>query len=154
MRRRSSTTATNGSENSDLKDDFFYINETNKDRVLENVLTLCKDRLKNYGDYEFFRNIQVITPTKKGMLGTKELNVSLQNVLNNLPEFHNEEILKSFIKGYSIINRPQYKNIVCSILFTFSLIVLESFKFFIYQQICFLISLTAFLSPSYFIASS
>lgn len=41
--------------------------------------------------------------------------MSLQNVLNSLPEFRNEEILKSFIKGYSIINRPQYKNIVCSI---------------------------------------
>lgn len=41
--------------------------------------------------------------------------MSLQNVLNNLPEFHNEEILKSFIKGHSIINRPQYKNIVCSV---------------------------------------
>ncbi len=41
--------------------------------------------------------------------------MSLQSVLENLPEFHNEEILKSFIKGYSIVNRPQYKNIVCSV---------------------------------------
>ena len=66
----------------ELKNDFFYINESNKDRVLENVLSLCKDRLKNYGDYEFFRNIQVITPTKKGALGTKELNQALQKTLN------------------------------------------------------------------------
>lgn len=65
-----------------LNNDFFYMNEANKDKVLENVLTLCKDRLKNYGDYEFFRNIQVITPTKKGTLGTKELNKALQNMLN------------------------------------------------------------------------
>ena len=66
----------------DLNKDFFYINEANTDKVIENVLTLCKDRLKNYGDYEFFSNIQVITPTKKGSLGTKELNAQLQKMLN------------------------------------------------------------------------
>lgn len=36
---------------------------------------------------------------------------------------------------------------ICSILFIFSLILLESFKLFIYQQICFLISLIAIYSP-------
>lgn len=41
--------------------------------------------------------------------------MSLQSVLDSLPEFCNDEILKAFIKGYSIINRPQYKNVVCSI---------------------------------------
>lgn len=69
-------------EITDLKNDFFYLNESNKDKIVENVLTLCKDRLKSYGDYEFFRNIQVITPTKKGSLGTKELNQELQKMLN------------------------------------------------------------------------
>jgi len=63
-------------------DDFFYINESNQDRMLYQVLSLSKDRLKNYGNYEFFKNIQVLTPTKKGMLGTKELNKSLQKALN------------------------------------------------------------------------
>ena len=33
-------------------------------------------------DYDFFQNIQVLTPTKKGMLGTRELNKTLQAVLN------------------------------------------------------------------------
>jgi exodeoxyribonuclease V alpha subunit len=69
-------------ESDELNEDFFYVNEENKDKVLQNVLTLCRDRLKNYGDYEFFRNIQVITPTKKGVLGTKELNKELQKMLN------------------------------------------------------------------------
>lgn len=41
--------------------------------------------------------------------------MSLDNVLDNLPEFHSDEIIKSFVKGYTIINRPMYKNIVCSI---------------------------------------
>ena len=42
--------------------------------------------MKLYGDYDFFNNIQIITPTKKGKLGTKELNVLLQNELNPVEE--------------------------------------------------------------------
>ena len=49
---------------------------------MQEVISLCTGRLKNYGDYDFFQNIQVLTPTKKGLLGTKELNKALQSVLN------------------------------------------------------------------------
>ncbi len=63
-------------------DDFFYVNESNQDKMLYQVLSLSKDRLKKYGNYEFFKNIQVLTPTKKGMLGTRELNKNLQKTLN------------------------------------------------------------------------
>lgn len=66
----------------DSLEDFFYIKESNQEKMLYHILTLSKDRLKNYGNYEFFQNIQVITPTKKGMLGTRELNKALQNKLN------------------------------------------------------------------------
>lgn len=66
----------------DAENDFFYINESNQDKMLSQVLSLSKERLKNYGDYEFFKNIQVLTPTKKGKMGTKELNKSLQETLN------------------------------------------------------------------------
>ena len=52
------------------------------EKALQDIISLCTKRLKNYGDYDFFKNIQVLTPTKKGMLGTKELNASLQNILN------------------------------------------------------------------------
>ena len=74
----------------DAENDFFYINESNQDKMLYQVLSLSKERLKNYGDYEFFRNIQVLTPTKKGKMGTKELNKSLQEALNPM----NEEIVE------------------------------------------------------------
>ncbi len=71
-------------------DDFFYINEASQEKILEQVLSLCTGRLKNYGDYDFFQSIQVLTPTKKGMLGTRELNRALQERLNpnvhDLPE--------------------------------------------------------------------
>ena len=74
-------------ENDELEEDFFYINENNQGKILEQIISLCNGRLKKYGDYDFFKNIQVITPTKKGILGTKELNKTLQNYLNPKQEY-------------------------------------------------------------------
>ncbi len=74
----------------EMKDDFFFIKGTEQERMLAEVISLCTGRLQNYGDYDFFQNIQVLSPTKKGMLGTKELNKALQEKLNpnsnHLPE--------------------------------------------------------------------
>ena len=72
----------NTEKKEDKENDFFFINETNQDKMLKDVISLCSGRLKKYGDYDFFENIQVLTPTKKGTFGTKELNKALQNVLN------------------------------------------------------------------------
>lgn len=66
----------------DSNQDFFFIKENNQEKVLEQVLSLCNGRLKKFGDYDFFQSIQVLSPTKKGMLGTKEMNKSLQQELN------------------------------------------------------------------------
>lgn len=63
-------------------EDFFYIDEGNKSKILYHVMSLSGERLKKYGDYDFFKNIQIITPTKKGELGTKELNKLLQETVN------------------------------------------------------------------------
>ena len=70
----------------DSLEDFFYINESNQDKMLYQVLSLSKERLKNYGNYDFFTSIQVLTPTKKGKMGTKELNQKLQAELNPFNE--------------------------------------------------------------------
>ena len=51
-------------------------------KMLEDVISLCSGRLKKFGNYDFFKDIQVLTPTKKGKLGTKELNKELQMALN------------------------------------------------------------------------
>lgn len=58
--------------------------------MLNQVISLCTGRLEKYGNYNFFESIQVLSPTKKGLLGTRELNKILQEKLNpninNLPE--------------------------------------------------------------------
>ena len=69
--------------------DFFYIKHKTQEEIMQEVISLCTGRLKKYGDYDFFKNIQVLTPTKKGMLGTKELNKELQAYLN--PNIENSE---------------------------------------------------------------
>ena len=73
-----------------LNEDFFFIKENDQERMLSQVVSLCTGRLQKYGNYDFFQSIQVLSPTKKGMLGTKELNKQLQEKLNpnieNLPE--------------------------------------------------------------------
>ena len=76
--------------NSDFLEDFFYIDEKSKEKILYNIITLSGERLKNYGNYDFLKNIQVITPTKKGELGTKELNKLLQSTVNPSSETKKE----------------------------------------------------------------
>ena len=74
----------------EVNGDFFFIKHNSQEKMLQEIITLCTGRLKKFGNYDFFENIQVLTPTKKGLLGTKELNKALQQVLNpnidNMPE--------------------------------------------------------------------
>lgn len=94
-------------ENNEMLKDFFFINEPSPEKLLYNVISLCKDKLKNYGDYEFFKNIQILTPTKKGILGTKELNKSLQEALNPKTDIEKIHGDRAFRKGDRVM---QIKN--------------------------------------------
>lgn len=75
----------------EANEDFFYIKESSTEGMLYQVISLCKERLSNFGNYNFFENIQVLSPTKKGILGTKELNKVLQQNLNPESEFKSEK---------------------------------------------------------------
>ena len=63
------------------------------EKMLANVISLCTGRLKKYGNYDFFESIQVLTPTKKGLLGTKELNKQLQQAINPESDLKNEKTI-------------------------------------------------------------
>ena len=75
----------------EVNEDFFYIKQNNQDAILKEVISLCSGRLEKMGNYDFFKNIQVITPTKKGSLGTKDLNRALQEQLNPASESKKEK---------------------------------------------------------------
>ncbi len=62
--------------------DFFFMNRSVKSEVTEVISDLCQTRLPKAYGYSPFENIQVLSPSKKGELGTAELNHRLQARLN------------------------------------------------------------------------
>lgn len=62
--------------------DFFFMPDYNQERIAATIGDLCACRLKNAYNYNLYDNIQVLSPTRKGVLGTFELNNRLQ-ALNN-----------------------------------------------------------------------
>ncbi len=68
--------------NEELKKDFFFVQENNQEKILNFVLSLYKDGLKKFEDYDNFKSIQIIAPSKKGDVGTRELNKKIQELIN------------------------------------------------------------------------
>jgi exodeoxyribonuclease V alpha subunit len=66
----------------DKEKDFYFISCNTGDKVRKTILDICTHRLKNYNGYDFFEDIQVVTPMKKGAAGINELNKLLQMNLN------------------------------------------------------------------------
>ena len=62
--------------------DFFFIERGNKGEISSLICELCSSRLPKAYGYSPFEDIQVLAPSKKGELGTVELNQRLQSVLN------------------------------------------------------------------------
>ena len=69
-------------EDEELNKDFFFVQETSEERILNFVLSLYKDGLKQFDNYEDFNSVQIITPSKKGNVGTRELNKKIQELIN------------------------------------------------------------------------
>lgn len=72
--------------------DFFFIQEKNPAIIQKKVLELVARRLPDYYKLQGPEDIQILTPMKKGELGTLELNRCLQEVINPKTP-HKEEIL-------------------------------------------------------------
>jgi exodeoxyribonuclease V alpha subunit len=68
----------------DRKDttDFYFIQEEDPEKILENVITLCADRISQRFGFHRVRDIQALTPMHKGIIGVSNLNIELQKSLN------------------------------------------------------------------------
>lgn len=78
----------------DRKNDFFFMSCPNEMDIPKLVVQLTKTRLpKTYG-YSSLEDIQILTPTRLGCTGTKELNCDLQLALN--PPSKNKAEVKVF----------------------------------------------------------
>jgi exodeoxyribonuclease V alpha subunit len=77
--------AINAGEDPELgskRSDFFFIEREDEHQIADTVANLCVNRLpKKYGS-ELFGQIQVITPSHKGVAGTAALNIMLQQAIN------------------------------------------------------------------------
>ena len=62
--------------------DFFFLQKSSSEAVLQTVVDLCARRLPASYGYSPVRDIQVISPTRLGACGTAELCRKLQEVLN------------------------------------------------------------------------
>lgn len=76
--------------------DFFFINGTNPEDMLKTVVELANTRLPKFNSsWNKLRDIQILTPTRKGILGVTNLNENLQDVLNPSSKIKKEKQLKT-----------------------------------------------------------
>jgi exodeoxyribonuclease V alpha subunit len=62
--------------------DFYCIFRDDPEEIEKEIISLCSSRLKNRYGYDPVRDIQVLTPMRKGIIGTENLNYRLQETLN------------------------------------------------------------------------
>lgn len=71
--------------------DFFFIQTRNDHETLSKVVDLVTNRLPNHYGLNSLEDIQVLTPTRRGICGVDSINIKLQENLNP-PQFNKAEI--------------------------------------------------------------
>ncbi|MBQ7522474.1 MAG: Flp pilus assembly complex ATPase component TadA, partial [Clostridia bacterium] len=74
----------------DTKSDFFFMNRNNINSVVETVAELYTTRLPNTYRYSPLEDIQILCPSRKGQIGTVEINKAIQNAINPKDTFKRE----------------------------------------------------------------
>lgn len=67
--------------------DFFFIEETDGQKALDQILSLVALRLPMKYNLNAFQDIQVLAPMRKGIIGTENLNLALQEKLNKNTDY-------------------------------------------------------------------
>ncbi|MEG0249665.1 MAG: ATP-dependent RecD-like DNA helicase [Peptostreptococcus sp.] len=69
--------------------DFFFINKESDDEILREIESLLSGRLGKFYKLDSLKDIQVLSPMRKGIAGVNNMNVELQKVLN--PSFKSRQ---------------------------------------------------------------
>jgi exodeoxyribonuclease V alpha subunit len=64
------------------KTDFQFIQEEDPEKILQNILDLCSETIPRQFRFHPLREIQVLAPMHKGIIGVANLNIELQKRLN------------------------------------------------------------------------
>ncbi|MCH9634179.1 MAG: ATP-dependent RecD-like DNA helicase [Chlamydiae bacterium] len=68
-------------------DDFFFIEAKEPEGVLETIAQLVSKRIPEKYNFNPIEDIQALSPMKKGLIGTENLNLKLQSMLNKSQNF-------------------------------------------------------------------
>lgn len=75
--------------------DFYFIKEDDTDNILTTIIDLINRRLPKFNkDWDKLRDIQVLTPMRKGTLGVLNMNESIQAILNPPATYKKEKKVK------------------------------------------------------------
>lgn len=66
----------------DSDNDFFFVHRDDPLKLPNTIADLCTRRLPNYYGFDSISQIQVLTPTRKSLIGVQNLNAILQSCLN------------------------------------------------------------------------
>ncbi len=77
--------------------DFFFMKKNSGEDIVSAIVDLCDRRLPQSYGYNSIKDIQVLTPTKKGSIGVINLNNALQQVLNPSQKGKAEKTVRDFV---------------------------------------------------------
>jgi exodeoxyribonuclease V alpha subunit len=77
--------------------DFFFMRETSNENVVELIVDLYKNRLPSKYGFDSIRDIQILSPMKKGAAGVIELNKRLQAEINPPDKIKREKVFGKYI---------------------------------------------------------
>ena len=78
--------------------DFFFDNKEDNDEILDTIIDLIDRRLPRFNkSWDKLRDIQILTPMRKGLLGVQNLNNKLQEILNPKSPSKKEKEVKEII---------------------------------------------------------
>jgi len=66
----------------DTESDFYFVDAEDPETALLKILKLVKDRIPQKFGYSPFSDIQILCPMSRGIIGTRNLNIEVQKVLN------------------------------------------------------------------------
>ncbi|MDI6617522.1 MAG: ATP-dependent RecD-like DNA helicase [Clostridiales bacterium] len=78
--------------------DFFFIGSASQEEALKTILEVVKYRLPQFrGGFDPLKDIQILTPMRKGICGVYNLNSCLQEILNPVSPDKDEKKIRDFV---------------------------------------------------------
>ncbi len=71
--------------------DFFFIKRSVQEEAKHTIIELITERLPKYQGFDKLRDIQILSPMRKGLLGVNELNKAIQAAVNPHSEYKPEK---------------------------------------------------------------